>query len=402
MARRPIPGNDNRWKASASTAAAPPTTRASTASICGAAAGAGAPRQARLQCQIHHRNRRGDRLARSAPVLRAQAGRTEGRCFSPPTGRGFRRTRPTIFLGCRGGIEFDLDAKLRHGAHHSGNWGGVLANPATILPAPSPLVDGSGRMRLDGTEAAADSGPVARRWPTSRSSRRPRTARVGELGRGGAVGRRAALALEHAGGTGDVVTGNPAARRMRFRRSACGAAASLRRRHQRSRGHRADVAGASASTTISRWSRSARRARALHASRTDFDQPWVRLGGGKSGAPPERRPRCCRISAARCPTTCSPRGLACRRSGCRILPGCSQHAPNEHMLAPLAREGLAIMTQISGTWERRRRTFTDDHRAGSAGAPHSRGFCGAARFVVAKYAKFAPYRKEGTMANYAT
>ncbi len=27
-------------------------------------------------------------------------------------------------------------------------------------------------------------------------------------------------------------------------------------------------------------------------------------------------------------------------------PGCNQHAPNEHVLAPLMREGLAIMTGI--------------------------------------------------------
>ena len=41
--------------------------------------------------------------------------------------------RPTIFLGCRGGLRIHLDVKLRDGGHHSGNWGGVLANPATIL-----------------------------------------------------------------------------------------------------------------------------------------------------------------------------------------------------------------------------------------------------------------------------
>ena len=41
--------------------------------------------------------------------------------------------RPTIFLGCRGGVRIHLDVNLREGGHHSGNWGGVLANPATIL-----------------------------------------------------------------------------------------------------------------------------------------------------------------------------------------------------------------------------------------------------------------------------
>src|SRR6266567_1121526 len=58
--------------------------------------------------------------------------------------------RPTIFLGCRGGVRIHLDVNLRDGSHHSGNWGGVLANPATILvSAIASLVDGQGRLLLD-------------------------------------------------------------------------------------------------------------------------------------------------------------------------------------------------------------------------------------------------------------
>src|SRR3981081_817339 len=54
--------------------------------------------------------------------------------------------RPTIFLGCRGGIRIHFDVNLRDGSHHSGNWGGVLANPATILAsAIASLGDGKGR-----------------------------------------------------------------------------------------------------------------------------------------------------------------------------------------------------------------------------------------------------------------
>jgi acetylornithine deacetylase/succinyl-diaminopimelate desuccinylase-like protein len=41
--------------------------------------------------------------------------------------------RPTMTLGCRGAINFDLVCDLRAGGHHSGNWGGALANPALIL-----------------------------------------------------------------------------------------------------------------------------------------------------------------------------------------------------------------------------------------------------------------------------
>jgi acetylornithine deacetylase/succinyl-diaminopimelate desuccinylase-like protein len=58
--------------------------------------------------------------------------------------------RPTIFLGCRGGLRIHLDIDLREGSHHSGNWGGVLANPATVLAnAIGSLVDAQGRMLLD-------------------------------------------------------------------------------------------------------------------------------------------------------------------------------------------------------------------------------------------------------------
>jgi acetylornithine deacetylase/succinyl-diaminopimelate desuccinylase-like protein len=41
--------------------------------------------------------------------------------------------RPTMTLGCRGAINFDLVCDLREGGHHSGNWGGLIANPGIIL-----------------------------------------------------------------------------------------------------------------------------------------------------------------------------------------------------------------------------------------------------------------------------
>ncbi|MCQ4162045.1 M20 family metallopeptidase [Roseomonas sp. GC11] len=58
-------------------------------------------------------------------------------------------TRPTIFLGARGGLQIRLTADLRPGAYHSGNWGGLLPNPGTILAnAIASLVDGQGRILL--------------------------------------------------------------------------------------------------------------------------------------------------------------------------------------------------------------------------------------------------------------
>ncbi|MGG7565183.1 M20 family metallopeptidase [Rhodovulum sp. DZ06] len=41
--------------------------------------------------------------------------------------------RPTLFMGSRGAVNFDLEVDLRDGAHHSGNWGGLLRDPAQVL-----------------------------------------------------------------------------------------------------------------------------------------------------------------------------------------------------------------------------------------------------------------------------
>jgi acetylornithine deacetylase/succinyl-diaminopimelate desuccinylase-like protein len=55
--------------------------------------------------------------------------------------------RPTVFLGSRGAFNFELRVNLRCNAHHSGNWGGLLANPGTILAhAIASLIGRNGRI----------------------------------------------------------------------------------------------------------------------------------------------------------------------------------------------------------------------------------------------------------------
>ena len=57
---------------------------------------------------------------------------------------------PTVFLGSRGAINFELEAKYREGAHHSGNWGGVLRDPGVRLShALSVIVDTNGKILID-------------------------------------------------------------------------------------------------------------------------------------------------------------------------------------------------------------------------------------------------------------
>jgi acetylornithine deacetylase/succinyl-diaminopimelate desuccinylase-like protein len=56
---------------------------------------------------------------------------------------------PTMFMGARGCISFDLEVDLREGAHHSGNWGGLLADPAMILAqALATITDARGQILI--------------------------------------------------------------------------------------------------------------------------------------------------------------------------------------------------------------------------------------------------------------
>ena len=57
--------------------------------------------------------------------------------------------RPTLFLGSRGAFNFDMVAEFRAGGHHSGNWGGLLANPGIVLAhAIASITDRRGAIRV--------------------------------------------------------------------------------------------------------------------------------------------------------------------------------------------------------------------------------------------------------------
>ena len=56
-----------------------------------------------------------------------------------------------MFLGSRGVANFELALNAREGGHHSGNWGGLLRNPGTVLAnAIASLVDGRSRILVPG------------------------------------------------------------------------------------------------------------------------------------------------------------------------------------------------------------------------------------------------------------
>ena len=64
-------------------------------------------------------------------------------------GPRLRAERPTIFLGSRGALNFDLTIEARKGGHHSGNWGGLISNPGIQLAhAIASIVSPTGQIRI--------------------------------------------------------------------------------------------------------------------------------------------------------------------------------------------------------------------------------------------------------------
>jgi acetylornithine deacetylase/succinyl-diaminopimelate desuccinylase-like protein len=56
---------------------------------------------------------------------------------------------PTMFMGSRGGLAFNLIVNLRESDHHSGNFGGLLADPVIILShAIASIVDRRGQIQI--------------------------------------------------------------------------------------------------------------------------------------------------------------------------------------------------------------------------------------------------------------
>ncbi|WP_290049841.1 M20 family metallopeptidase [Amycolatopsis solani] len=256
---------------------------------------------------------------------------------------------PTLFLGARGGIRITLDADLRPDAAHSGNWGGILRNPATTLAAAiASLVDGHGRIRVpallppelpESVRAALADVVVDAdaSWGDQRLTPAERlygwnTLEVLALDAGNAgrpvnaiPGRaRAVLQLRYVAGT-DVDGVAPAIRE-----------------HLAAQGF--PMVDVQADATFL-------------ASRTPVDDPWVgwaRTALDEVSAKP----------VALLPSFGGglPNHVFTDVLGLATLwlphsyPGCLQHAPDEHLLAPVAREGLVLATALFGAFSSAPRT----------------------------------------------
>jgi acetylornithine deacetylase/succinyl-diaminopimelate desuccinylase-like protein len=83
-------------------------------------------------------------------VCEQQRDRLRADLFIASDGPRVSAARPTLFLGSRGAVNFSLKLRARARGYHSGNWGGVLANPATVLShAVASLVDARGRILVE-------------------------------------------------------------------------------------------------------------------------------------------------------------------------------------------------------------------------------------------------------------
>ncbi len=254
--------------------------------------------------------------------------------------------RPTIFLGSRGSAAFTLRVPLRERAYHSGNWGGALRNPATVLAsAVACLVDGQGKILVPGLRPPAipDNVRAALRAITVGGDAGDPDVdeNWGEPGLTPAervIGWNTLEVLSLAAGNPDIPIGaipGSAHAHCQLRFVVGTDIASLERTvrtHLDSRGF--------GMVTIEAG-------HLMHATRASPDDPWVRFALASlertDGLPPALLPN---IGGS------LPNDAFCDELGmCTIwiphsYPGCAQHAPDEHLLAPLARQALRLMAAL--------------------------------------------------------
>ena len=254
--------------------------------------------------------------------------------------------RPTVFLGCRGGIRIHLDVVLREGGHHSGNWGGVLANPATILcNAIATLVDGQGRLKLEALKPPRLANQIRSLLADVEIKPLPEEPALSE--NWGEDGLSAAERL-YAWNTLEVLAisaGNidkPAnaipghARAVLQLRFVVGTkfdrAVDAIRTHLHENGFPMIEVSATQSFV---------------ASRTDFDSPWIKWAASSIEKTTGKAPAVLPNFGGSLPNDVFSDTLGLPTIWVpHSYPGCSQHAPDEHILLGVTEEALGIMAGL--------------------------------------------------------
>lgn len=258
--------------------------------------------------------------------------------------------KPELTLGARGGVAFDLVVKLREGAHHSGHWGGVLADPGFILAhALATIVTPKGRIRVPGWLPAAVPDSVRAACRALVLEDMPGLPEPdpdwGEPGLGKAeriYAWTSVIVLAFITGHPDAPTNavQPEARaRLQVR-------------------HTVDVPGATIVPALRAHLEQqgfgmievvpVLERDAFPPARTDPDDPWVRVVVESMARTTGQTPNVVPNSSGS-----NPSRLFTEELGTPVMwvpnsyPGCNQHGPDEHALAPLLREGLGVM---AGMW----------------------------------------------------
>jgi acetylornithine deacetylase/succinyl-diaminopimelate desuccinylase-like protein len=256
--------------------------------------------------------------------------------------------RPTVYLGTRGALNFILTVDPGKGAHHSGNWGGLLANPGIILAhAIASITDARGSIQVPEWRPTTLTPSVRAALADLEIDAGPDGPRIdrdwGEPGLTPPERVFGWCSFEVLA----FVTGNPE-RPVNAIPARASATCQLRyvvgidpqdilpalRRHLDRHGFAA-VKVEPAREVI------------MHATRLDPESPWVkwtvasieRTTGKKPAILPNlggSLPNEVFAHTLGLPTVWIPHSYA----------ACSQHAPNEHLLAPVAREALRIMAGV--------------------------------------------------------
>ena len=254
--------------------------------------------------------------------------------------------RPTIFLGSRGVINFRLDLKLRDGAHHSGNWGGLLRNPGVVLAnAIASMVDANGRIMIEGLRPPPVPDAVRRALADIVVGGNPGEPEVDpDYGEPGLTPTERVFGWN----TVEVLayrTGNPD-KPVNAIPSAAFAHMQLRfvvgtdwENLQQIVRYHLDAHGF---TMIN-----VEVERGMSATRVDPDSPWVQWALRSLTQTTGERPVLLPNLGGSLPNDVFAHILDMPTIWVpHSYPGCSQHAPDEHVLGPVMREGLRIMAGL--------------------------------------------------------
>ena len=256
--------------------------------------------------------------------------------------------RPTIFLGSRGAYPIDIWIDAREGGHHSGNWGGLLSNPAIQLAHALATITGpNGQIRIPEWVPREIPGSVKRALADCEVKPGAADPEIDP-----AWGEPGFTAAEKVFGWCSfeilaMTAGNPEAPVNAVPPRAW------------ARGQLRFVVGIDVDEVIPALRRhldrhgfsfvqvAKARDNVFHATRIDPEHPWVRWAATSMEKTAGRRPAILPNLGGSLPNNIFTEGLGLPTVWVpHSYPGCSQHAPNEHLPLAIAREGLALMAGL--------------------------------------------------------